>query len=146
MEHKISFSRFQYSFRSTLIKTYSFYSDLLRSITFAHNQIFSPRKSSEPWRIFQRTVTRQLSAQENRGERNWFGRHRATKGEGGLQGAEGEKGDSLVRRNANSDNEGAKRGWRGRSFARPSRKFRRPLRFRCRRPYNRRVLRIPTTR
>lgn len=45
-----------------------------------------------------------------------------------------------MRRNANSDNEGGEKGWRGRSsFARPSRKFRRPPRFRCRRPYNRRA-------
>lgn len=85
----------------------------------------------------------QLSTvRENRGERNWFARHRVTK-EGFSErksGGGGGGGGSLVRRNANSDNEGvARRGWRGRSFARPSRKFRRPPRFRCRRPYNRRA-------
>lgn len=46
------------------------------------------------------------------------------------------EGVSLVRRNASSDNEGAAEDARSR---RPSRKFRRPLRFRCRRPYNRRA-------
>lgn len=52
----------------------------------------------------------QLFVREKQGERNWFARRRVTKRRrGGFQRGCG-GGGSLVRRNANSDNEGDEKG------------------------------------